>query len=46
MGVDNFFAAGGGGGGGGGACLCCHAQFCDHSYLLLDYHCGSGAINN
>ena len=33
MGVDNFFVVGGGGGG-----LCCHAQFCDHSYLLLDCH--------
>ena len=37
MGVDNFFVVGGGG-------LCCHAQFCDHSYLLLDYHHGSGVL--
>ena len=40
MGVDNFFVVGGGPGG-----LCCHTQFCDHSYLLLDYHRGSGVIN-
>ena len=38
-GVDNFFVVGEEGG------LYCHAQFCDHSYLLLDYHCGSGVIN-
>ena len=37
MGVDNFFVVGGG--------LCCHTQFCDHSYLLLDCHCGSGVLN-
>ena len=36
MGVDNFFVVGG---------LCCHAQFCDHSYLLLDYHPSSDVIN-
>ena len=40
MGVDNCFAVGGGGGG-----LCCRANFCDHSYLLLDCHHGSGVIN-
>ena len=42
MGVDNFFVVGGGGGGGG---LCCHVHFCDHSYLSLDCHHGSGVIN-
>ena len=42
MGVDNVSVVGGGGGGGG---LCCHAQFCAHSYLLLDCHRGNGFMS-